>query len=133
MTPSRSFYLAMAFLALAAWAAPAQWLPIQGLAETWWWPATVGSLILVSALGFRWMQRAKDASPMQFVAAANGTTVLKLFTALGWITSFLVTQEEGLKREFAFSTFAVFLLCTVAVAAFGIKMPAKTENNETKG
>ena len=132
MTPSRSFHLAMALLALAAWTAPAQWPLIQGLAESWWWPVTVGSLILVSVLGFRWMQRAKDASPMQFVAAVNGTTALKLFTALGWITSFLVTQE-GLKKEFAFSTFAVFLLCTVAVAAFGMKMSAKSKNNETDG
>ena len=89
-------------------------------------------MILVSVLGFRWMQRAKDASPMQFVAAVNGTTALKLFTALGWITTFLVTQE-GLKNEFAFSTFAVFLLCTVAVAGVGMKMSAKSENNETKG
>ena len=102
------------------------------LSGLWWWPATVGSLILVSVLGFRWMQRAKNASPMQFVAAVNGTTALKLFTALGWVTSFLVTQE-GLKKEFAFSTFAVFLLCTVAVAAFGMKMSAKSENNETNG
>ena len=102
------------------------------LSGLWWWPATVGSLILVSVLGFRWMQRAKNASPMQFVAAVNGTTALKLFTALGWVTSFLVTQE-GLKKEFAFSTFAVFLLCTVAVAAFGMKMSAKSENNETDG
>ena len=78
------------------------------------------------------MERAKDASPMQFVAAVNGTTALKLFTALGWITAFLVTQE-GLKKEFTFSTFAVFLLCTVAVAAFGMKMSAKKENNETNG
>ena len=132
MTPSRSFYLAMALLALAAWTAPMQWPLIQGLAESWWWPATVGSLILVSVLGFRWMQRAKYAGPMQFVAAVNGTTALKLFTALGWITSFLVTQER-LKKEFAFSTFAVFLLCTVAVAGFGMKISANSENNETKG
>ena len=132
MTPSRSFYLAMVLFAIAAWTAPSQWRSIQGLADTWWWPATSGSLILVSAIGFRWMERAKDASPMQFVAAVNGTTALKLFTALGWITAFLVTQE-GLKKEFTFSTFAVFLLCTVAVAAFGMKMSAKKENNETNG
>ena len=93
MTPSRSFYLAMALVALAAWTVPAQWPLIRGLAESWWWPATVGSLILVSVLGFRWMQRAKDASPMQFVAAVNGTTALKLFTSLGWITSFLVRKR----------------------------------------
>ena len=74
MTPSRSFYLAMVLLAIAAWTAPSQWRSIQGLADTWWWPATSGSLILVSAIGFRWMERAKDASPMQFVAAVNGTT-----------------------------------------------------------
>ena len=78
------------------------------------------------------MQRAKDASPMQFVGAVNGTTALKLFTALGWITSFLVTQE-GLKKEFAFSTFAVFLLCTLVVAGFGMKSSANSENNEIKG
>lgn len=132
MTPSRTFYLAMALLVMVAWTVPAQWSRLQGLSETWWWPATTGSLILVSILGFRWMQRAKDASPMQFVAAVNGTTALKLFTALGWITAFLVTQE-GLKREFAFSTFAVFILCTTAVAVFGMKISAKSENNETNG
>ena len=31
------------------------------------------------------------------------------------------------------STFAVFLICTVAVAVFGMKMTAKSENNETDG
>ena len=132
MTPGRSFHLVMFLVAVAAWLAPSQLSLIQGLDGVWWWPATVGSLILVSILGFRWMQRAKDSSPMHFVAAVNGTTALKLFIALGWITSFLVTQD-GLKKEFAFSTFAVFLLCTVAVAAFGMKMSAKSENNETDG
>ena len=132
MTPGRSFHHVMFLVAVAAWLAPSQWSLIQGLDGVWWWPATVGSLILVSILGFRWMQRAKDSSPMQFVAAVNGTTALKLFTALGWITSFLVTQD-GLKKEFAFSTFAVFLLCTVVVAAFGMKMSAKSENNVTDG
>ena len=132
MTPGRSFHLVMFLVAVAAWLAPSQLSLIQGLDGVWWWPATVGSLILVSILGFRWMQRAKDSSPMQFVAAVNGTTALKLFTALGWITSFLVTQD-GLKKEFAFSTFAVFLLCTVAVAGFGMKISANSENNEIKG
>ena len=116
MTPGRSFHLVMFLVAVAAWLAPSQLSLIQGLDGVWWWPATVGSLILVSILGFRWMQRAKDSSPMQFVAAVNGTTALKLFTTLGWLTAYLVTQQEG-RHEFVFGAFGVFVLYTVVIVA----------------
>ena len=69
---------------------------------------------------------------MQFVNAVNGTTALKLFTALGWITAYLVTQETA-KKEFAFSTFAVFLVCTVSLAVFGVQTARENKKAEQGG
>ena len=60
--------------------------------------------------------KAAKRSSMQFVAAVNGTTALKLFTTLGWLTAYLVTQQEG-RHEFVFGAFGVFVLYTVVIVA----------------
>ena len=132
MTPGRSFLLVMFLVAVAAWLAPSQLSLIQGLDGVWWWPATSLSLVAVSLLGFRWMTSSRDGSPMQFVNAVNGTTAMKLFTALGWITAYLVTQETA-KKEFAFSTFVVFLVCTVSLAVFGVQTARENKKAEQGG
>ena len=132
MTPGRSFHLVMFLVAVAAWLAPSQLSLIQGLDGVWWWPATSLSLVAVSLLGFRWMTSSRDGSPMQFVNAVNGTTAMKLFTALGWITAYLVTQETA-KKEFAFSTFAVFLVCTVSLVVFGVQTARENKKAEQGG
>ena len=132
MTPGRSFCFVMALVAVAAWLAPSQLSLIEGLEGVWWWPATSLSLVAVSLLGFRWMTSSRDGSPMQFVNAVNGTTALKLFTSLGWITAYLVTQETA-KKEFAFSTFAVFLVCTVSLAVFGVQTARENKKAEQGG
>ena len=78
------------------------------LSGVWWWYATVVSLALVAGVGLRWIRRRPKRSSMQFVAAVNGTTALKLFTTLGWLTAYLVTQQEG-RHEFVFGAFGVFV------------------------
>jgi hypothetical protein len=98
------------------------------LATTWWWPATVASLLLVSLLGARWIHRASNRSPMQFVASVNGTTAMKLFTTLGWLTAFLVNNEE-LRYEYVFGTFAVFVLFTAIVVWGATRQTASNEKN----
>ena len=60
--------------------------------------------------------QASDKSPMQFVAAVNGTTALKLFTTLGWLSAFLVSNEEA-RVEFVFAAFGVFVLYTTVIVA----------------
>lgn len=51
---------------------------------------------------------------MQFVAAVNGTTAMKLFTTLGWLTAFLVFEREA-RYEFVFGAFGVFVAYTVVL------------------
>ena len=86
------------------------------LSGLWWWPATVLSLAVAASLGLNWIRKASDRSPMQFVAAVNGTTAMKLFTTLGWLTAFLVSNEEA-RLEFVFGAFGVFVLYTVVIVA----------------
>jgi hypothetical protein len=94
----------------------------------WWWYATVGSLALVAGLGLQWIRKAANRSSMQFVAAVNGTTALKLFTTLGWLTAYLVTQQEG-RHEFVFSAFGVFVLDTVVLVAGATMSTSQIEKN----
>lgn len=128
MTGRSQTYLALAAIAVLALAAPLVWPVLSILSDSWWWPATVLSLGLLAALGVGWIQRASDRSPMQFVAAVNGTTAMKLFAALGWLTAYLVTHEEG-RLEFVFSTFAVFVLDTVILVVSTTRTPAQNEKN----
>lgn len=65
---------------------------------------------------------------MQFVAAVNGTTAMKLFVALGWLTAFLVTHEEG-RLEYVFSAFAVFVVDTVILVVSTTRTPTQNEKN----
>ena len=86
------------------------------LSGLWWWPATVLSLAVAASLGLNWIRKASDRSPMQFVAAVNGTTAMKLFTTLGWLTAFLVSNEEA-RLEFVFAAFGAFVLYTLVIVA----------------
>lgn len=65
---------------------------------------------------------------MRFVAAVNGTTAMKLFAALGWITAYLVTHESG-RLEYVFSTFAVFVAHTVILVASTASRATQNEKN----
>ena len=65
---------------------------------------------------------------MQFVAAVNGTTALKLFTTLGWLTAYLVTQQEG-RHEFVFGAFGVFVLDTVVLVVGATMSTGQIEKN----
>ena len=98
------------------------------LSGLWWWPATVISLAVAAALGLNWIRKASDKSPMQFVAAVNGTTAMKLFTTLGWLTAFLVFNEEA-RLEFVFAAFGVFLLYTVVIVATTVGSGDQNQKN----
>jgi len=98
------------------------------LSGLWWWPATVLSLAVAAALGLNWIRKASDKSPMQFVAAVNGTTAMKLFTTLGWLTAFLVFNEEA-RLEFVFAAFGVFLLYTVVIVATTVGSGDQNQKN----
>ena len=113
--------LRLAFIALVAVTVLSLTAPnfiprLSVLSGLWWWPATVLSLAAAAALGLNWIRKASDKSPMQFVAAVNGTTAMKLFTTLGWLTTFLVSNEEA-RLEFVFGAFGVFVLYTVVIVA----------------
>ena len=113
--------LRLAFFALLAVTAMSLTAPnviprLGVLSGLWWWPATVLSLAAVAMLGLNWIRKASDKSPMQFVAAVNGTTALKLFTTLGWLSAFLVSNEEA-RVEFVFAAFGVFVLYTTVIVA----------------
>lgn len=128
MKGARQAYFALAFASALALSAPWVWPRLSMLADSWWWPATVLSLGFFAALGVGWIQRASTRSPMQFVAAVNGTTAMKLFAALGWLTAFLVTHEEG-RLEYVFSTFAVFVVDTAILVVSTTRTPTQNEKN----
>jgi hypothetical protein len=107
---------------------PEQIQALAPLSGTWWWPATALSLGCFSGLGVRWIRRASSRSPMQFVAAVNGTTAMKLFAALGWITAYLVTHESG-RLEYVFSTFGVFVAHTVILVTATTSASPQNEKN----
>lgn len=108
--------LALVAVTGLALAAPVMVPRLDVLIGLWWWPATVLSLAVAALLGLNWIRKASDKSPMQFVAAVNGTTAMKLFTTLGWLTAFLVSNEEA-RLEFVFAAFGVFVLHTVVIVA----------------
>jgi len=107
-------WIALGVVTTLACALPEVWSTLNVLSGVWWWYATVGSLALVAGVGLQWIRKAAQKSSMQFVAAVNGTTALKLFTTLGWLTAYLVTQQEG-RHEFVFGAFGVFVLDTVVL------------------
>ena len=109
-------WIALGVVTTLACALPEVWSTLNALSGVWWWYATVGSLALVAGVGLQWIRKAAQKSSMQFVAAVNGTTALKLFTTLGWLTAYLVTQQEG-RHEFVFGAFGVFVLYTVVIVA----------------
>lgn len=115
MTSRLAFFALLAVTALSLTAPNV--IPRLGvLSGLWWWPATVLSLAAAAMLGLNWIRKASDKSPMQFVAAVNGTTALKLFTTLGWLSAFLVSNEEA-RVEFVFAAFGVFVLYTTVIVA----------------
>lgn len=115
MTLRLAFFALLAVTALSLTAPNV--IPRLGvLSGLWWWPATVLSLAAAAMLGLNWIRKASDKSPMQFVAAVNGTTALKLFTTLGWLSAFLVSNEEA-RVEFVFAAFGVFVLYTTVIVA----------------
>jgi hypothetical protein len=120
--------VALVLAGAAGVSAPLAIPALAPLATMWWWPATVMSLLLVSLLGARWIQRASNRSPMQFVASVNGTTAMKLFTTLGWLTAFLVNNEES-RYEYVFGTFAVFVLFTAILVWGATRQSASNEKN----
>jgi hypothetical protein len=101
---------------------------LQFLWESWWWPSTACSMGVISAIGVRWIQRASERSPLQFVAAVNGTTAMKLFAALGWLTAYLVTHQEH-RVEYVFSTFGVFVLDTAILVVSTTRSSSQMEKN----
>ena len=115
MTSRLAFFALLAVTALSLTAPNV--IPRLGvLSGLWWWPATVLSLAAAAMLGLNWIRKASGKSPMQFVAAVNGTTAIKLFTTLGWLSAFLVSNEEA-RVEFVFAAFGVFVLYTTVIVA----------------
>ena len=76
-------WMALGAVTAIACALPEAWPVLSTLSGLWWWYATACSLGLVAGIGLRWIRKAAKRSSMQFVAAVNGTTALKLFTTLG--------------------------------------------------
>ena len=121
-------WIALGVVTTLACALPEVWSTLNVLSGMWWWYATVGSLALVAGLGLQWIRKAAQKSSMQFVAAVNGTTALKLFTTLGWLTAYLVTQQEG-RHEFVFGAFGVFVLDTVVLVVGATMSTGQIEKN----
>lgn len=124
----RLAYIALLVVTALSLIAPHVLPRLDVLSGLWWWPATVLSLGVVAALGLNWMRQASDKSPMQFVAAVNGTTAMKLFTTLGWLTAFLVSNEEA-RLEFVFAAFGVFVLYTVVIVAATVGSGGQNQKN----
>lgn len=120
--------LALLVVTLVACGMPEVWHVLAVLSGVWWWYATVVSLGVVAGLGLRWIRRAAQRSSMQFVASVNGTTALKLFTTLGWLTAYLVTQQEG-RHEFVFASFGVFVMDTVVLVVAATMSTGQIEKN----
>ena len=121
-------WIALGIVTTLACALPEVWSTLNVLSGVWWWYATVGSLALVAGVGLQWIRKAAQKSSMQFVAAVNGTTALKLFTTLGWLTAYLVTQQEG-RHEFVFGAFGVFVLDTVVLVVAATMSTGQIEKN----
>ena len=121
-------WIALGVVTTLACALPKVWSTLNVLSGVWWWYATVGSLALVAGVGLQWIRKAAQKSSMQFVAAVNGTTALKLFTTLGWLTAYLVTQQEG-RHEFVFGAFGVFVLDTVVLVVAATMSTGQIEKN----
>lgn len=121
-------WIALGVVTTLACALPEVWSMLNVLSGVWWWYATVGSLALVAGVGLQWIGKAAQKSSMQFVAAVNGTTALKLFTMLGWLTAYLVTQQEG-RHEFVFGAFGVFVLDTVVLVVAATMSTSQIEKN----
>ena len=113
---SRLAYFALLAVTALSLTAPNVIPRLGVLSGLWWWPATVLSLAAAAMLGLNWIRKASGKSPMQFVAAVNGTTAMKLFTTLGWLSAFLVSNEEA-RVEFVFAAFGVFVLYTTVIVA----------------
>ena len=121
-------WIALGAVTTLACVLPEAWSVLGMMSGMWWWYATIGSLALVAGVGLQWIRKAAQKSSMQFVAAVNGTTALKLFTTLGWLTAYLVTQKEG-RHEFVFGAFAVFVLDTVILVVGATMSTSKIEKN----
>lgn len=121
-------WIALGVVTTLACALPEVWSTLNVLSGVWWWYATVGSLALVAGVGLQWIRKAAQKSSMQFVAAVNGTTALKLFTTLGWLTAYLVTQQVG-RHEFVFGAFGVFVLDTVVLVVAATMSTGQIEKN----
>ena len=121
-------WIALTTVTALACALPEVWPTLEVLSGMWWWYATVGSLALAAGVGLQWIRRAAQKSSMQFVAAVNGTTALKLFTTLVWLTAYMVTQQEG-RHEFVFGAFGVFVLDTVVLVVGATMSTSQIEKN----
>ena len=127
MTQLKS-WIALGAVTTLACVLPEVWSVLGVMSGMWWWYATIGSLALVAGVGLQWIGKAAQKSSMQFVAAVNGTTALKLFTTLGWLTAYLVTQQEG-RHEFVFGAFGVFVLDTVVLVVGATMSTDQIEKN----
>ena len=121
-------WVALGVVTTLACALPEVWSTFIVLSGVWWWYAMVGSLALAAGVGLQWIRKAAQRSSMQFVAAVNGTTAIKLFTTLGWLTAYLVTQQEG-RHEFVFGAFVVFVLDTVVLVVGSTMSTGQIEKN----
>ena len=121
-------WIALGAVTTLACVLPEVWSVLGVMSGMWWWYATIGSLAVVAGVGLQWIRKAAQKSSMQFVAAVNGTTALKLFTTLGWLTAYLVTQQEG-RHEFVFGAFTVFVLDTVILVVGATMSTSQIEKN----
>ncbi|MGB0248003.1 MAG: hypothetical protein ACPGAB_05715 [Flavobacteriales bacterium] len=53
---------------------------------------------------------------------------MKLFTTLGWLTAFLVSNEEA-RLEFVFGAFGVFVLYTAVIVAATVGSEDQKQKN----
>ena len=121
-------WVALGVVTTLACALPEVWSTFIVLSGVWWWYAMVGSLALAAGVGLQWIRKAAQRSSMQFVAAVNGTTAIKLFTTLGWLTAYLVTQQEG-RHGFVVGAFGVFVMDTVVLVVGSTMSTGQIEKN----
>ena len=105
--------IAQAGLYILMWLIP----PARLFAESWEWAATVGGFTIMGWFFFRWIVRASSKSPLAFITAVNGVTVVKLMTSLGVVTAYLALGGSH-KIPFAMGLFAAFVISTTCIVIY---------------